>query len=254
MSSLFSRPPIPSSTSSSPPQDGAALLVWRDFESRSGPEHMALDEILLKEISVPVLRLYQWQAPELTIGFFTPRAPLHDEPRPITRRWTGGGIVEHGKDVTLALSLPRPYLSQQSSTGERYRVFHQALVSALHETTRLSLVAEPSESKAIPNPESPGSCFSEPVAWDVLDQRTRSKIAGGAQRRSRQGILHQGSLRLPEPQRDLDHPWTERLVRILLENTGISPRPWSDPGESFWRAHETLLSERYRTEAWNQRF
>jgi hypothetical protein len=39
-------------------------------------------------------------------------------------------------------------------------------------------------------------CFDEPVATDLL--LGEQKIAGGAQRRRREGFLHQGSIQLPK--------------------------------------------------------
>jgi lipoate-protein ligase A len=41
------------------------------------------------------------------------------------------------------------------------------------------------------------ACFEKPVAWDLLGA-DGEKIAGAGQRRSRKGILHQGSVQASE--------------------------------------------------------
>ena len=41
----------------------------------------------------------------------------------------------------------------------------------------------------------PGDCFTEPVGWDLGDdEESEEKIAGAAMKRSRQGILLQGTI------------------------------------------------------------
>ena len=40
----------------------------------------------------------------------------------------------------------------------------------------------------------PGDCFTEPVGWDLIDEESEKKIAGAAMKRSRQGILLQGTI------------------------------------------------------------
>ena len=39
------------------------------------------------------------------------------------------------------------------------------------------------------------SCFEKPVEWDLIDE-SGEKVAGAGQRRTRKGLLHQGSILL----------------------------------------------------------
>ena len=234
--------------------DSSAFLVWRDREARPGPEHMAIDQGLLDCLDRPVIRFYGWEKPELTLGFFTPLASVSKDNRPFTRRWTGGGIVEHGDDVTFSLSLPRAFLPPGATTSDRYRLIHLALASALEGHTGIAPVAGPSPATEGMASSGPGTCFTEPVAWDLLAPGSGNKIAGGAQRRSRRGVLHQGSLRLPPEYRDPEHPWVTAFLAALLQGSDLAPAPWTDPGPAFWDEVQVLRRERYEAPAWRQRF
>lgn len=251
---LLRFPAFPAPSPDNERQERPGFLVWRDREQRNGPHHMAIDEALLKHVDRPVLRLYQWQAPELTLGFFTPLNSVAGDDRPLTRRWTGGGIVEHGDDVTFSLSLPHSFLPRGVTTSHRYRLIHLALAAALGQATSLAPVATPQVGIPVAEASHPGSCFAEPVAWDVLDSASGKKMAGGAQRRSRQGILHQGSLRLPPQFRDPDHPWVESFSTALLLGSCLRSSSWIDPGKAFWEKVEILRRERYESRAWRERF
>jgi len=85
----------------------------------------------------------------------------------------------------------------------------------------------------------PDACFANPVRADVLiDGR---KIAGAAQRRTRQGLLHQGSIQNIDAGNDL----AERFARALskeIERREINV-------EIVRRAQE-IAEQKYGTEAW----
>ena len=75
-----------------------SLAVFSDTIPRCAAAQMALDEALLENTSGPVLRTYQWDAPAVSFGYsqsLSAVAAAHPD-RPLVRRWTGGGIVEHG--------------------------------------------------------------------------------------------------------------------------------------------------------------
>jgi lipoate-protein ligase A len=70
---------------------------------------------------------------------------------------------------------------------ESYRAIHTALTAALHMVgAEARLIPENSEH------DSP-ACFEKPVAWDIVDGEGK-KLAGAGQRRTRSGLLHQGSV------------------------------------------------------------
>lgn len=156
--------------------------------------NMALDEALLETVTVPTLRFYGWRRPSLSFGYFGLFAvAAHEGPeRDIVRRWTGGGIVLHGADLTYSIILPREQLRDPPSPRISYRAIHDAIRQALSRHVEVALA--PADA-----PKVSEACFANPVADDVLVGGR--KIAGAAQRRTRLGLLHQGSIQcdwLPE--------------------------------------------------------
>ncbi|NJR41681.1 MAG: hypothetical protein HC767_02435 [Akkermansiaceae bacterium] len=165
------------------------LQLWMDPVLRTGPEAMAVDEWLLETTTVPILRIYQWLGNWASIGYFgkiaAARAAFPDVDW--VRRWTGGGMVDHRSDWTYTIIAPSSEPLASWRGAESYRCIHAALAATLCEEeipTHLSDGAEKTGAAA---------CFENPVNYDLLDS-DRRKIAGAGQRRSRQGLLHQGSL------------------------------------------------------------
>jgi lipoate-protein ligase A len=73
-----------------------------------GPEQMAFDEVLLRQASRPLLRLYHWKTPCVTFGYFQEwkKVQAAFPERMLVRRWSGGGSVEHDGDITFSLIVP----------------------------------------------------------------------------------------------------------------------------------------------------
>ncbi len=170
------------------------LQVIRDPVARTGPMNMALDEVLLGAAGEAViLRLYDWSEPTVSFGYFEPAASARGvaRSRPVVRRWTGGGIVEHGEDLTYSLCAPRSCPFTALRSAESYRRVHAAVATAL---SRCGLPAETHDlpvSARLPA-GALNACFERPVLHDLV--ASGRKIAGGAQRRNRTGLLHQGSV------------------------------------------------------------
>lgn len=170
------------------------LRVWHDLTPRRGALNMALDEAMLEAAKEPWLRVYGWQEPTISIGF-SQSLSMIPESRcdwPVVRRWTGGGVVEHDGDWTYTLAMPEHFAVGHQRAVETYRWIHEALIAALADTGigGCSLQAE-SVSDGM------GVCFEEPARFDVV--RDGRKIAGAAQRRSKTGFLHQGTIQPLKP-------------------------------------------------------
>jgi len=149
---------------------------------------MAADEALLELSDLPVLRLYTWARPSTSFGYFGKfsEAEALGDGRDIVRRWTGGGMVLHEHDITYALIIPRHEAAFALGAREVYHRVHVSLQAAL---ARAGLAAELVRQARAKVSE---ACFANPVPADLLlDGR---KIAGAAQRRTRRGLLQQGSI------------------------------------------------------------
>jgi lipoate-protein ligase A len=195
------------------------LDVYDDSEPRSGALNMAVDETLLETASAPTLRFYRWRGSALSFGYFGSYADVADQRagREIVRRWTGGGIVPHGDDLTYSVIIPaaHPFFAHSSL----------AIYSDLHDAIRGAMQANGIEA-VLANSVSPRvseDCFANPVRADVILQGR--KIAGAAHRRSRAGLLHQGSIQntaLPPRFRDdFARSLCDRFERRVLSQKQI---------------------------------
>ncbi|MGI8436664.1 MAG: lipoate--protein ligase family protein [Chthoniobacterales bacterium] len=187
-----------------PNETFARLRVLRDEERSSAALNMAIDEALLLSARDPVLRFYGWRGPSISFGYFGCYADVVAEEAQceIVRRWTGGGVVWHGTDLTYSVILPRGSVSEMPSPRAAYEKIHSAMREALRGQLDAILVEKDS-------PKISEACFANPVFADVLlDGR---KIAGAAQRRSRAGLLHQGSIQCEDLPDDFSESFARRL-------------------------------------------
>ncbi|XHR29389.1 MAG: hypothetical protein ACFUZC_02265 [Chthoniobacteraceae bacterium] len=215
------------------------LIDEQGTPAHPAPVNMAVDEVLLKSAQRPILRVYGWRGLAVTYGYFErwePVAAQYPE-RDRVRRWTGGGVVPHGEDWTYSLIVPRAHPFALVATAESYRVIHELLGAAMRTggvQARVTPQAAPKISQA---------CFENPAQYDLL--AGDHKIAGAAQRRSRFGMLHQGSVQATEIPAGL----AAHLAGVLAET--VIPRPL---GADELAAAEALSATRYATEAWNRKF
>jgi lipoate-protein ligase A len=214
------------------------LIVHDDRQPADAAMNMAIDEALLEHARAPVLRFYGWRQPSLSFGYFGKFADVaaETERRDVVRRWTGGGAVLHGEDLTY--SLVTPATDPASAHGPA------AIYAALHLAIRDALRAEGSEAELATQatPKISDACFANPVRDDVM--LLGRKIAGAAQRRTRGGFLHQGSIQLS----GLPGSFHERFVSGLagqIERAEI-------PARVLERGAQ-LAAEKYGTAEWSRR-
>lgn len=164
------------------------LQLWTDPSVRSAAGQMAADEALASVATVPVLRVYGWGMPAATFGYSQRFSRLPEAVKRLNavRRWSGGGVVFHGSDLTLALVVPAGEAMARKRSGEFYQLLHEAILAAVRALVPEARLVMPRECRA------GGVCFESPVEFDIVANQT--KICGGALRRFRGGILYQGSL------------------------------------------------------------
>lgn len=166
------------------------LRVWKDSVARSGPENMAVDEWLTTQTAEgPILRIYDWDGDWVSLGYFQSLAEaqrLFGNEVSYVRRWTGGGIVDHRKDSTYTLVIPRSEKATSMRGAEIYCAIHKFVVLALRKSgVDCDITGEDSENKS-------AACFKKLVRWDIVSNG--KKLAGAGQRRGKWGTLHQGSV------------------------------------------------------------
>jgi lipoate-protein ligase A len=199
---------------------------------------MAIDEALLREVREPVLRIYEWDVPAVSLGYFQ-TAALAGE-RSFVRRYTGGGLVDHAHDITYTIVLPRAHSWMELSMPDSYCLVHKGVQAAL-----AACGIESKLTTAAPNVES-DACFVKPVRFDIISDA--GKLSGAAQRRTREGLLHQGSILLPDPARNAD--LRRAFAQAFAAQLELDLSPGSLTASETTRADD-LERDRYATDAWN---
>lgn len=217
------------------------LMLWRDPVARSGAEAMAADEALLNRGETSVMRVYRWGRPTVTYGYFDheeeARALFPGADLDFVRRWTGGGIVDHRRDIPFTLALRPEDRVGRPPSAALYRWIHGGLARTLRDCG-VEAVMLGSDA-----PDGGRACFSSPVTSDLV-LPNGEKLAGGGQRRAKQGVLHQGSIQnctLPEG-------WDLNLARRLAEEVVLCEDPEPFPG--FNGDVVRLVETRYTTPEW----
>lgn len=156
--------------------------------------NMALDEALLlsaAQLAGPVLRFYGWTEPAASFGYFQRVAEVERATplRPLVRRPTAGGIVPHDHDWTYSLTIPAGHEWHRLKADRSYQRMHDWIRRAFAELNVATALACECQRPA------PGQCFAGYEIHDLLWGGT--KTAGAAQRRTRAGLLIQGSVQPP---------------------------------------------------------
>jgi lipoate-protein ligase A len=214
------------------------LDVYEDCEQRNASLNMAIDEVLLERATKPALRFYGWKRPSLSFGYFGryDDAEKKGGDRDLVRRWTGGGIVLHGNDLTYSLVIPASCRSSALSPGAIYAAVHQAIRDVLVVEGKAALIATSAR------PKISEACFANTVVADVL--LGENKVAGAAQRRTRAGLLQQGSIQVSQ----LSAAFAENLARALCPGNRV--RTFAP---ELVRRAEEIEKAKYAMEQWLRR-
>jgi lipoate-protein ligase A len=223
----------------------ADLTIYHDESPHSAAMNMAIDEALLETAVVPSIRFYRWRSPALSFGYFGKFSDVavYAAERDLVRRWTGGGIVFHGDDLTYSIVIPASDPVFDESSIAIYEKIHRALCGALVKTGQRAVVAvDPAgfsaETRAAVN-ASGYNCFANPVRADVImDGR---KIAGAAQRRNRRGLLQQGSIQGFAMNTDL----AQRFAQALSANCSEF-----EITKAILKQAQKVAQQKYGTESW----
>jgi len=258
-----------------------------------GAMNMAIDEALLYSHangeSPPVLRLYGWDPPALTIGYFQSHEREVDEDgcRSLgfdwVRRPTGGRAVLHQHELTYAAVIGEHLLG--GSVLETYRALSLALVRGLR-TLGIEADLAPGRPPTRRDRElSSAACFDSATPHELTVGGR--KVIGSAQVRQRGVLLQHGSVPL-ELDRDAvvqtlnlgSGPVRKRVLRTLERKAAglaevtdadltyekvadalrrgfsrtfeleLLPDTLSDAERDLVRE---LYEDKYRTEQWNRK-
>ncbi len=225
-------------------------ILWLDG-GRSPGLNMSVDELLLEKPDVLggriLLRIYSWDRPSISIGYTQHYSSVSAESGKysIVRRPTGGGIVYHDRDLTYTFVVPAGHALEKLDRVESYHVFHRAILRTMKmfglEGTLAPTAANVADRASM-------RCFTTPTKYDVLCGDR--KMAGAAQRRTRNGILHQGSISLEVSGGDREKLARE-LVRGVEDEFKIKFVEFMAPS-GFLDEAGLLSSAKFADDGWNR--
>ncbi len=175
---------------------------WRLLQTppARGAWNMALDEAILTSCvqgdSPPVLRLYAWHPPCLSLGYAQPLSDvdlerLEQRGWDLVRRPTGGRAILHTDELTYAVIGPEHHALLSGSVLESYQRLARALLAALY---WLGVPAEMNDAGPGPASTVRPICFETPSAYEITVGG--KKLIGSAQARQQGGVLQHGTLPL----------------------------------------------------------
>jgi lipoate-protein ligase A len=215
-------------------------VTWLLLQSPAGNAvtNMAVDEALLHSAAgrrLPLLRVYAWVRPAVSFGysqkFPAPLAAKYE----IIRRPTGGGVVYHGADTTYTVVVPPGHPLYEMSITDAYCAIHEAVAAAIGSQSQII-------NHKSPIPRTSYECFQNPVRGDVVADG--KKLAGGAQRRTKHGVLHQGSIAANVTVGQLQAGFRNTLQAEF--------RPYALCAAECAMVGK-LVREKYATDSWNKR-
>lgn len=174
---------------------------------RSGQHHMDRDEQLALErredpTLPPVLRLYTWQPPAVSLGYQQDARSIDHEAcaargTDIVRRPTGGRAVLHHSELTYAVVMQEP-------AGMGIYAAHNVIVKALmlslvdlgegYQDLGITGAATDTREKFAPGSLTNAACFASTSRHEVAWKGR--KVIGSAQRRFGSVVLQHGSILL----------------------------------------------------------
>jgi lipoate-protein ligase A len=216
--------------------------------------NMAADFILLQRYlpaETARFRHYSWRRPAFTFGFAQKIADVRSllpagDPLDLTRRATGGGLVDHRADWTYALVLPRKHALFARPGPAIYGAVHEALADALGKLGAPVTLARK-------EPETPpGACFERAEIHDLVRTDNGRKVAGAALKRGKHAILFQGSIDRQAAREIGDWAPLSELFPLALSTAlelRVCPVGWPE----FHVEEEEALIEQYASPEWIER-
>jgi len=186
------------------------LGQWQVVNSgtNSAEMNMALDVQLLEGLASgisqqAILHLYEWNHPSATYGYFIkPQSLLclqaaADINLHLARRPTGGGIIFHLTDFAFSILVPEGHCGYSINTMDNYAFVNNIVIGVISQfKAKLKPVLLQKDPSAM-DASCTQFCMAKPTKYDVVIDN--KKVAGGAQRRTKHGFLHQGTISLMQP-------------------------------------------------------
>ena len=173
------------------------MFRFIDTGENNGAMNMAIDEALLiaqhKSGLPPVIRVYKFVPPTLSIGYFQSMEKEIDIDNceklgfGYVRRPTGGRAVLHDKELTYSVTIAYPHSILEMSLLDSFKFISEGIIRAIEKLGAKANFSQ-TEEHEIANP----SCFAHPTFSDILING--KKVVGSAQMRNKIGLLQHGAI------------------------------------------------------------
>ena len=209
-----------------------ATVEWEVLDTgvSCAQSNMDQDAELLSQLGErvsPLIHFYDWEGKCATYGLlvnpeqFLDMEAVHEQGVTLARRPTGGGIVFHIRDLAFSVLVPAKSPLFSKNTLENYALINNAVLGAVQEflqkATDLKLTPQdgPAWEKAAAR-----FCMARPTKYDVVVGGR--KVAGAAQRKTKKGFLHQGTIALGMPDAGLLSallPKDSHILAAMVQST-----------------------------------
>ena len=166
----------------------------------------------------PILHFYHFEKNSATYGHFLKTenffnsVGVEKEGLRLAKRPTGGGIIFHLWDFAFSVLIPATHALFSQNTLENYATINQAVLLAVEEFLEKKGCELTAHDGAILGVGCEHFCMAKPTKYDVM--LNGKKVAGAAQRKTRDGLLHQGSISLVMPSKEF-------LESVLLPELSV---------------------------------
>lgn len=182
---------------------------------------MQKDQELLRSLGLekdPILHFYRWKGPSATYGYFLDPSQffsmegIKEKGLHLAKRPTGGGIIFHIWDLAFSALIPSTHPLFSQGTLENYATINNRVLAAIEEFLQKKGLELTPEDGVILGEGCANFCMAKPTKYDVMLKG--KKVAGAAQRKTKEGFLHQGSISLLMPSKEF-------LERVLLSKLNV---------------------------------
>ncbi|KPK33605.1 MAG: hypothetical protein AMS24_00580 [Chlamydiae bacterium SM23_39] len=195
------------------------------YGKREAKKNMDFDKKLFKSLKFNtfcILHFYEWENPSITYGIFEKPEnffcleKIKQMKIDLTKRPTGGGIVFHMWDMAFSFLMPSNHKYFFLNPLKNYHFVNGIVLKAVKEyfnlkNLRLKNFFSLNRYKSF--------CMANTTKYDLVYKGR--KIAGAAQRKGKDGYLHQGSISLAFPDKKyLDSFFIKKdILNAILENS-----------------------------------
>lgn len=191
------------------------MQIWRFINS--GPAdaftNMATDEAIMiayqRGLVPPTLRIYQWNPPAVSVGYFQKTGETVDVKMcktlgiDVVKRLTGGRAVLHEHEITYSVIIGENYPGMPGSIVESYKFICKGVIEGFRLLgIEVSMETRKNKSSIINS----SACFDSPSMYEILYEG--KKLVGSAQVRKNGVILQHGSILM-----DFD---IEKMINVLI--------------------------------------